>query len=38
MGILNQLRANPSNTQQILRPIIENTLGGRAQLLFVKVK
>ena len=38
MNILNQVAQNPASTQQVLRPIIQNALAGRAQLLFVKVK
>ena len=38
MNILNQVAQNPSSMQQILKPIIQNALWGRAQLVFVKVK
>ena len=38
MGIINQVSQNPSSVQQILTPIIRNGIGGRAQLLFVKIK
>jgi len=38
MNILNQVAQNPASTQKLLRPIIQNALAGRAQLLFVKVK
>ena len=38
MGILNQVSQNPASVQKVLKPIIQNTLWGRAQLLFVKIK
>ena len=38
MNILNKIKQNPSSVQNVLKPIIQNAIAGRAQLLFVKVK
>jgi len=38
MNILNKIKQNQSSVQSVLRPIIQNAIAGREQLLFVKVK